>query len=112
MLAKSMMKARMRCERGVLANILRYLWIKVVKPILDALGYSPSVSTIRRIWWCSAGPLAFLPLHAAGIYKPKGSCLADYAVSSYIPTVGAFIEEIDVKKTKKTHQPAPGSCSS
>ena len=22
-----------------------------------------------RIWWCPTGPLAFLPIHAAGIYK-------------------------------------------
>ncbi len=32
----------------------------------------------------------FLPIHAAGIYAlgtPPGSCISDYAVSSYTPTV-------------------------
>ena len=30
------------------------------------------------IWWCPTGPLAFLPLHAAGIYDldyRAGQCL-------------------------------------
>jgi hypothetical protein len=40
--------------------------------------------------------LAFLPLHAAGIYpaneKDKVICLADYAISSYTPTLTALAE--------------------
>jgi len=50
----------------------------------------PNLSDRCRIWWCPTGPLAFLPLHAAGIYgqsyKP-GLCISDFVVSSYTPTV-------------------------
>lgn len=49
---------------------------------------------LPRIWWCPTGPLAFLPIHAAGNYEkgkpvPK-QCLSDFGVSSYIPTVEVF----------------------
>ncbi|KJA14886.1 hypothetical protein HYPSUDRAFT_1070996, partial [Hypholoma sublateritium FD-334 SS-4] len=72
--------------------VLQELWLKVVKPILEALAYAlPSTPSNRcRIWWCPTGPLAFLPLHAAGIYGsdcPPGSCVSDFVVSSYTPTV-------------------------
>ncbi|KAF9527418.1 CHAT domain-containing protein [Crepidotus variabilis] len=85
---------RLRVQGGIMADVLRYLWMKVVEPILDALAYSPMANTCRRIWWCATGPLAFLPLHAAGIYGKNGPCLADYAISSYIPTVSTLIEKI------------------
>jgi len=46
---------------------------------------------MSRIWWCPTGPLAFLPIHAAGIYEQgnglPGNFLSELAVSSYIPTV-------------------------
>src|SRR6266545_6919067 len=46
---------------------------------------------LPRIWWCPTGPLAFLPIHAAGIYEHgrgiPGQYLSEFAVSSYIPTV-------------------------
>jgi CHAT domain-containing protein len=52
-------------------------------------------SKMRRIWWCLTGPLAFLPIHAAGTYDGgKGmpnQCLSDFAVSSYIPTVNTLL---------------------
>ncbi|KDR71084.1 hypothetical protein GALMADRAFT_127299 [Galerina marginata CBS 339.88] len=72
--------------------VLEELWCKIVQPILKALGYSSPLnpSDRGRMWWCPAGPIAFLPLHAAGIYgsayKP-GLCISDFVVSSYIPTV-------------------------
>jgi CHAT domain-containing protein len=45
------------------------------------------------MWWCLTGPLAFLPIHAAGLYGPNaenGSKLSDFVVSSYIPTLTAL----------------------
>ncbi|TFK67628.1 hypothetical protein BDN72DRAFT_744310, partial [Pluteus cervinus] len=42
-----------------------------------------------RFWWCPCGLSAFLPLHAAGLYREwddLGSNIFDYVVSSYIPT--------------------------
>jgi len=56
------------------------------------------------------GPLAFLPLHAAGIYgstreerPPPGSCIFDFAVSSYTPTVTALLR---IVKDPQPPQPA------
>ena len=47
-----------------------------------------------HIRWCPTGPFTFLPIHAAGEYKEDGSsskCLFDYAISSYIPSLGSLI---------------------
>ena len=56
----------------------------------------PCAKAMPRIWWCPTGPLAFLPIHAAGIYTRSTGiatqCLADFAVSSYIPTVDALLK--------------------
>jgi CHAT domain-containing protein len=50
-------------------------------------------SNPHRIWWCATGPLAFLPIHAAGIYSKSepGFNISDYVVSSYTPTLAAII---------------------
>ena len=54
-----------------------------------------------HLWWCPTGPLAHLPIHAAGIYTPEkshaGPCVSDFVVSSYTPTVSTLIE-----RTKST----------
>lgn len=50
---------------------------------------------MQRIWWCPTGPLAFLPIHAAGIYGKDdsfGSKLSDYVISSYTPSLAALIQ--------------------
>ncbi|TEB36724.1 hypothetical protein FA13DRAFT_1771256 [Coprinellus micaceus] len=55
-------------------SVLRSLWVEVVKPVLDALGYSRTDTTGQkqpRIWWCPTSPLSFLPLHVAGIYEGR-----------------------------------------
>ncbi|KDR73388.1 hypothetical protein GALMADRAFT_1341969 [Galerina marginata CBS 339.88] len=91
---------RYKTGGGVVTDVLHELWTSVVKPILDGLGYSASPSNISRIWWCVTGPLVFLPIHAAGIYtitkSTPGICstLADFAVSSYTPTVRALVERV------------------
>jgi hypothetical protein len=49
----------------------------------------------QRIWWCLTGPLAFLPIHAAGLYGEDdgfGSKLSDFVISSYTPSLTALIE--------------------
>ncbi|KAF8806730.1 hypothetical protein BYT27DRAFT_7140109 [Phlegmacium glaucopus] len=80
-------------------EILCQLWLLVVQPILKGLGYSDPPSEPKRIWWCATGPLAFLPIHAAGIYYGEpgaeaGSVLSDYAISSYTPTVRALFDRM------------------
>ncbi|KAF8817645.1 hypothetical protein BYT27DRAFT_7125939 [Phlegmacium glaucopus] len=86
------MALRVRIDSASMLLVLNELWCKLIQPILEALGYSspPNLSDRRRIWWCPTGPLAFLPLHAAGIYGSSyqpGSCISDFVVSSYTPTV-------------------------
>ncbi|KAF8962055.1 CHAT domain-containing protein [Flammula alnicola] len=84
--------------------VLKELWSKVVQPILEVLGYSyhSDPSDRRRIWWCPTGPLAFLPLHAAGIYGSEyqpGSCVSDFVVSSYTPTVRSLNDKFLASST-------------
>jgi CHAT domain-containing protein len=45
-----------------------------------------------HIWWCPTGPLAFLPIHAAGIYDIEpAEIVSDYVVSSYAPTISTIL---------------------
>ncbi|KAF9523017.1 CHAT domain-containing protein [Crepidotus variabilis] len=113
---------RVRDERGIqrrprnsaemkpLRQILRELWIGVVRPILDAMGYSTPQKVRNHIRWCATGPLAFLPLHAAGIYgeesKTQSTCLSDFAVSSYTPTVSILLDKLKKSTTSIDPQEA------
>ncbi|MGW7410150.1 CHAT domain-containing protein [Streptomyces sp. NPDC054833] len=67
---------------AVLTDTLAWLWRTVARPVLDHLG------TVDRIWWCPTGPLALLPLHAAG--EPGRPGVHDLAVSSYTPTISSL----------------------
>ncbi|KAJ7245568.1 CHAT domain-containing protein [Mycena rebaudengoi] len=80
----------------IFAHILSELWFKIVRPILNALAITTPVSQdLGRIWWCPTGPLAFLPIHAAGVYSENqafGSKLSDFLISSYTPSLNALIQ--------------------
>ncbi|PVF95780.1 hypothetical protein CPB86DRAFT_875429 [Serendipita vermifera] len=80
-------------EEATCKQVLAELWTGVVKPVIDSLAFSPDPQTPARIWWCATGPLAFLPIHAAGIYDTDSidSHLTDYAISSYIPTISVLL---------------------
>lgn len=74
--------------------ILSELWECIVKPVLTSLKLSPHPETLPHIWWCSTGALAFLPMHAAGIYE-QGSPdlrLTNYVISSYTPTLSKLLQ--------------------
>ncbi|KAF6742242.1 CHAT domain-containing protein [Ephemerocybe angulata] len=88
-------------------GVLQGLWEDVVKPILNALGISKateaSEEALPRIWWCPTGPLSFLPLHAAGVYRgtdPESAL--DYVVSSYTPTVTAITDRVKNRRSIDT----------
>ncbi|KAJ7243451.1 TPR-like protein [Mycena rebaudengoi] len=78
------------------SHILSTLWLKIVRPILSVLAInSPVGENLGRIWWCPTGPLAFLPIHAAGLYgedQAFGSKLSDFLISSYTPSLTALIQ--------------------
>ncbi|KAJ7474993.1 TPR-like protein [Mycena latifolia] len=91
------------CREGELppaeefACILSALWMKIVKPVLNGL----ALTDPGRIWWCPTGPLAFLPIHAAGHYGQEasfGSKLSDFLISSYTPSLSALIEGFRAKQ--------------
>ncbi|KAJ6599666.1 CHAT domain-containing protein [Mycena sp. CBHHK59/15] len=78
------------------SHTLSELWLKIVRPVLNALAITtPVTQDLGRIWWCPTGPLAFLPIHAAGLYgkdQAFGSKLSDFLISSYTPSLTALIE--------------------
>lgn len=72
-----------------LTGLVGWLWDVVVVSLLDRLP-TPGADGLRpRVWWCPTGPLAFLPLHAAG----RGTqWLHDMVVSSTTPTVRSLLD--------------------
>ncbi|KIK51356.1 hypothetical protein GYMLUDRAFT_265863 [Collybiopsis luxurians FD-317 M1] len=80
---------------GRIRALLGTLWTDVVYPVLKVLG--PRLQQFEdgrlpHITWCPSGPLTFLPLHAAGVYKTNGGDkIFDHAVSSYTPNFAALI---------------------
>jgi len=52
----------------------------------------PAHDNMPHLTWCLSGPLAFLPIHAAGFYdredQPK---IFDYVVSSFTPSLSALL---------------------
>ena len=102
-------KAKIASSHGVIWEpFLSSLWKSVVKPILDALGFSvrdempfefkshliyleQTPGDFSRIFWCPTGPFTFLPIHAAGLYdtmSPQpGDKVFDFVVSSYTPSL-------------------------
>lgn len=58
---------------------------------------------LPHITWCGTGPLAFLPIHAAGLYAtPDQPRIFQYVVSSYTTTLTAMVES-----SKKPRQSSP-----
>ncbi|CAE7118848.1 unnamed protein product [Rhizoctonia solani] len=88
-----------------LEHILATLWEDLVKPILDILGYKPNPPSdkIPHITWYPTGDLSSLPLHAAGIYDGSTSCISNYAVSSYAPSLAALLSSKSDSRTSVAH---------
>ncbi len=91
-------RADSRAASDALAS-LEWMWDTITGPILTALGLTsaPAGEEWPRIWWCPAGILTFLPLHAAGHHGDHSSgdpelrahprAVLDRVVSSYTSTV-------------------------
>ncbi|KAI0026992.1 CHAT domain-containing protein, partial [Vararia minispora EC-137] len=83
----------------LIAGVLRDLWLRVVQPVLERIEEKLAdfaVTGLPHVTWCPTGPLAFLPIHAAGIYGRRGMPddgrkLFDIVVSSYTPTLSALL---------------------
>ncbi|KAJ6549648.1 CHAT domain-containing protein [Mycena sp. CBHHK59/15] len=86
-------------QEDVLGLILKELWILIVKRIFEVVGLKKSASP-PRLWWCPSGPLAFLPLHAAGLYGVHGAdCASEYVISSYTSTLSALLASPENSKS-------------
>lgn len=49
---------------------------------------------LPRVWWCPAGALVDLPIHAAGYYHDDpllSVCVSDYVISSYAPRLSTLL---------------------
>ncbi|MFF7212455.1 hypothetical protein ACFZAU_18250 [Streptomyces sp. NPDC008238] len=61
--------------RELVLDTLAWLWRTVAEPVLTALGLTRALpedapaSAAPRLWWSASGPLAYLPLHAAGLQR-------------------------------------------
>ncbi|MFI6504798.1 CHAT domain-containing protein [Nonomuraea typhae] len=78
-------RERVAERAGEVHGVLAWLWERVAEPVLAALPGE------RRVWWIGTGPLALLPLHAAGHHTDgSGRTVLDRVVSSTTPTVRAL----------------------
>lgn len=75
-----------RVRDQTVLETLEWLWHSVARPVLDEL--APRAGTLPRVWWSPVGPLALLPLHAAGVHG--GQWVGDHVISSYTPTIRAL----------------------
>lgn len=97
-----------------------WLWDNIAAPVLNRpeLANCPDLTNrpdhrrpderLPRLWWCPSGPLALLPLHAAGRYPETiharcqpDECVPARAVTSYMPTLQAL-------QRVRTAPPPPG----
>ncbi|THU83307.1 TPR-like protein [Dendrothele bispora CBS 962.96] len=88
-------------------SVLADLWSHVVQPILPEIEhtlYENAHHYLPHITWCATGALAFLPLHAAGIYgdPTKNVNISDFAVSSYTTTLTAMLGSVSKPKQAPT----------
>ncbi len=73
-------------------STLESLWHTVTRPVLDRMGYLQQVAEggrWPRLWWCTFGAAALLPLHAAT--AENGNSVLDRVLSSYTPTLGTLL---------------------
>jgi hypothetical protein len=72
-----------------ITDTLHRLWEDIAEPVLAELGLDQPGPVVPRMWWCPTGPLALLPLHAAG--PRNGPRVIDRVISSYTPTLGSLV---------------------
>ncbi|KAL6832827.1 CHAT domain-containing protein [Trichoderma camerunense] len=73
---------------------LSWLWDDIVRPVLDALGFTepPSNDSWPHVWWIPTGGFTKFPLHAAGHHlRRSGETTLDRVISSYATSVKAII---------------------
>ena len=98
-------------DEDTVLDVLSWLWDAVAEPVLTHLGHTgspPAGVAWPRLWWCPAGPMTMLPLHAAGRHRDQqkignaidAETVPDRVVSSYTPTLTAL------RRTRSAARPA------
>ncbi|MFE7317575.1 CHAT domain-containing protein [Streptomyces sp. NPDC057555] len=88
--------AERRAAQAYLRTTLEWLWDTTAAPVLTHLAetsaHPAAPAAPPRVWFSATGPLALLPLHAAGHHTdPDGArSVLDRAVPSYTPTVATL----------------------
>ncbi|MFD5626419.1 CHAT domain-containing protein [Streptomyces sp. NPDC127072] len=92
--------ARQEEARETMFRTLELLWDRIAEPVLTAAGLTESIpdgtprAAVPRLWWSASGPLAHLPLHAAGYHREVAlsarRSVLDRVASSYTPGIRAL----------------------
>ncbi|MFI6542907.1 CHAT domain-containing protein [Streptomyces prunicolor] len=92
--------ARRKEAVEIVFDTLGWLWDTIAEPVLNAAGLTRPIpegtprGAVPRLWWSASGPLAHLPLHAAGHHRAaelgEGRSVLDRAASSYTPSIRAL----------------------
>ncbi|KAH6702785.1 CHAT domain-containing protein [Leptodontidium sp. MPI-SDFR-AT-0119] len=88
------LQRRENFSHSTISETLQWLWDVMACPVLEALGIQspPSDGVWPRIWWVPTGPMATLPLHAAGYHAPDSTnTVLDRAMSSYSTSIKSII---------------------
>jgi tetratricopeptide (TPR) repeat protein len=76
-------------------EVLEWLWDKVTRQVLDALGFTHPPSpddSWPHVWWIPTGPLSKFPLHAAGYHSARSTeTVLDRVMSSYASSIKTII---------------------
>ncbi len=98
-------------DRHDLLDALDWLWDLIAEPVLTALGHTSNTATespLPHVWWCPTGPLATMPIHAAGHHPRRHTatidgidCVLRRVISSYTPTLAAL------SRTRQPTSPSP-----
>jgi CHAT domain len=101
-----------RASSRVVLETMSWLWDTVTGPVLDRLGHTamPGVETdLPRVWWLPTGPLAGLPLHAAGHHtEVDDRVVIDRVVSSYPSSMPLQVDVGGVRLAAESVQPGVG----
>ncbi|MEU5094713.1 CHAT domain-containing protein [Streptomyces sp. NPDC020996] len=93
-------RARREEAAETVFDTLEWLWDAIAEPVLETAGLTRPIAegtprgAVPRLWWSASGPLAHLPLHAAGHHRGTalgdGRSVLDRVASSYTPSIRAL----------------------